>query len=68
MVSSTSAVRVCRVVFWALGNGGTGVASTAAAAAEELGHPDLGIALDLHHPSHQADVTDGGDAGAESSF
>lgn len=68
VVSSTSAVHACRVVFWAPGNGGPGVASTAAAAAEGSGCLDLGIAQDLQCLSHQADATDGGDAGAEESF
>lgn len=66
--SSTSVVRVCRVVLWALGNGEPDEASSAAAAAEELGCPDPGIARNLHCLSDQADETDGGDAEAEESF
>lgn len=65
--SSTSVVRVCRVVFWAPGNGGPDEASSSAAAAEELGCPDPGIARDLHCLLDQADETDGGDAEAEES-
>lgn len=68
-MNSTTVVCACHVVFWALGNGGTDVASTAAAAAEESGCPDLGIGQDLHCLLDQADETDGGgDAEAEESF